>query len=337
MVCVFAKECTDQKCDPNEVQFNFVWQCNRNLAKLAKRATTEKKTEKVAPKVTRRKSGQNSKHTPPASEKNKIVVVSKVAKIEFPAELSSGINRDPSLKNDYNTIFTPEGSTLCPVSDEDKKQEIIKPKVVVEDGNVDYCDVCKKIGDIICCDKCPRGFHKDCLGDKTTKFPALNWTCHRCVEDANEQKGGVLEGSKVLESVKKAYKPYTDNQGFEEKLIVVCKIYDMIDKLKAYDFGPIFSEPVDCKIVRDYKTYVKRPMDLSTVQQHILKGTYCKYATPKRMKDLPGQDKATVMDVIILSTLKDIEQIWHNCFLYNREGKMPFCKVFDYLFLNSKS
>ncbi len=63
-------------------------------------------------------------------------------------------------------------------------------------------------------------------------------------------------------------------------------------------------------------------MDLSTTQQQILKGVYCKYTTPKRIKDLPGHEKAAMMDVILLNILKDIEQIWNNwCFLNNQEAR----------------
>ncbi len=108
-------------------------------------------------KSTRRKNNQITRTSSPVEGKSEKILVPKVPRSEFPAEISSGFNRDPSLKDDYNTIYTPEGSRLCPLAVEkaakEAEKEKAKPKVVVEDGNVDICDVCNKIGDLICCDK----------------------------------------------------------------------------------------------------------------------------------------------------------------------------------------
>jgi len=33
-----------------------------------------------------------------------------------------------------------------------------------EDGNTDFCMMCKLGGGLLCCDFCPRAFHPNCLG-----------------------------------------------------------------------------------------------------------------------------------------------------------------------------
>ena len=314
----FTTECKEQGLGPREANFNFVWHCSRNLAKLAKRSGDTKVTNVAT--STRRK----SQGTASVASVGKVEAVAKVPKDDFPAELSSGINKDPSLKDDYNTIFRPEGSSLCKAAMEKaaeaEKEAVSKPVpvVIVEDGNVDYCDICKKIGDLVCCDKCPRGFHGNCL-PADTKFLSGRWECPRCLEDSTEQEGDAMKGTFSYDKLSAVYKSFAETRDFKSKVGILSKIFDLIQFVKEYDFGSIFSEAVDCKIVRDYKIYVKRPMDLGTVSANLLKGAYCK--APKRTKDMVGAENASEMDIIILSVLMDIEQVWHNCFLYNREGK----------------
>ncbi len=131
-----------------------------------------------------------------------------------------------------------------------------------------------------------------------------------------------MEGVEALEEISKAYQSLAESPDFSSKIKVLSKICDMTKFLAKYDFGYIFAEPVDCKQVRNYRTFVKRPMDLGTIETNILKGLYLKKLSPKLTKDLPGIENATDMDVIIVAVLKDVEQIWHNCFLFNREGKV---------------
>ncbi len=131
-----------------------------------------------------------------------------------------------------------------------------------------------------------------------------------------------MAGVETLEEISTAYQSLAESPDFSSKIKLLSKIYDMTKFLVKYDFGYIFAEPVDCKQVRNYRTFVKRPMDLGTIQANILKGLYLKSTSPKRTKDLPGIENATDMDVVIVAALKDIEQIWHNCFLFNREGKL---------------
>jgi hypothetical protein len=262
---------------------------------------------------TRRKSQVTSQ---PAKSAGKPHVVLKVPKEDFPAELSGGINKDPSRRDDYNTIFTPEGAKLCKETLKKAREEEAKHKpVVVLDGNVDYCDICRNSGNLVCCDKCPRSFHGYCLTDEN-QILSGRWECPRCIDDSTAL---AMKGEFILEKLLDIFKQFKETPNFKSKIDVLSKIFDMIKYLIEYDYGDTFSEPVDVRLVRDYKSYVKRPMDLGTISKRLLKGDYCNI--PKQRKDMIGVEKATEMDIVTFIVLKDIEQIWHNCFLYNREGK----------------
>mmetsp|Transcript_17618 Transcript_17618/g.55108 ORF Transcript_17618/g.55108 Transcript_17618/m.55108 type:complete len:398 (+) Transcript_17618:35-1228(+) len=50
--------------------------------------------------------------------------------------------------------------------------------VVPDDGNADECHVCKKGGELLCCDHCPRAFHLYCCD--LTHVPDGDWTCPVC-------------------------------------------------------------------------------------------------------------------------------------------------------------
>eukprot|EP00742_Colponemidia_sp_Colp-10_P010775 GILJ01011869.1.p1 GENE.GILJ01011869.1~~GILJ01011869.1.p1 ORF type:complete len:1279 (+),score=240.48 GILJ01011869.1:198-4034(+) len=49
------------------------------------------------------------------------------------------------------------------------------------DHNRHHCNECKDGGDVLCCDRCPRVFHLDCLGLKETDLPDGEWFCRYCV------------------------------------------------------------------------------------------------------------------------------------------------------------
>lgn len=320
LVPQFAAECEEQGVGPEECDFNFVFHCSRALAKVAKRNGDKKAT--VLSTSTRRKTQASQVET--VASTGEIYVVSKVPKEDFPAELSSGINKDPSRKDDYNTIFTPEGTTLCAESAKksakDEAKRILAAAVVCVDGNVDFCHVCKEPGDLVCCDKCPRGFHGHCL-TMDSKVVSGRWECPRCLDDSTANESDTMKGEAHLKKLLNIFQQYSaTHDNFSSKVELISKIYDMIKVLMEYDFGDTFSEPVDMKLVRDYKTYVKRPMDLGTISERMMNGDYC--TTIKQRKDLIGADNTTDMDIIILKLLRDIEQIWHNCFLYNREGEI---------------
>lgn len=256
--------------------------------------------------------------------------VKKVPREEFPSEMCDGVNYDPSLEDDYLTIFTPQGSRLSsipPLKVEDsisatsvEDTKLHSAEELVEDGNVEYCQMCRKTGGLICCDYCPRAFHEKCLNVKKSDLPE-KWECPKCTEDGELQE----EGEKITESTyfQKLIHMYTSLEQdetipkvFWQKLNIVSIAVDIIDRLIEYDFGSVFELPVNVKEVPDYRKTIKNPMDLGTIKNNILKGNYM-----KKLHHVKKNNECTKMEQIALEVLKDFELVWHNCLLYNRDGK----------------
>jgi hypothetical protein len=42
------------------------------------------------------------------------------------------------------------------------------------------CHICSMDGDLICCDKCDRGYHSNCHNPKIKEIPTGDWTCRDC-------------------------------------------------------------------------------------------------------------------------------------------------------------
>ena len=67
---------------------------------------------------------------------------------------------------------------------EERKERAPEPpaevwvETVVEDHNTDACGMCSKGGDLLCCDRCPRAFHVECLGVNEDDLPEGDWICH---------------------------------------------------------------------------------------------------------------------------------------------------------------
>lgn len=243
--------------------------------------------------------------------------VPKIARDEFPNELAGTVNLDPSLKDDYNTIFTPQGSTV--VERQNATANAPSPRVLLGDENIEYCIKCKRIGHMVCCERCPRSFHAECLPGINVDDLPDEWVCPCCAEDSSKQEEDVKTGSTVFKKLTQVYEMYKDEIEFLDKITILGQLYEISEGLINTDFGLIFSEPVDAKVVTTYKKFVKRPMDLGTIMSNILQGAYAKYDSVD-LKGKNGFEDALQMDLIILHVLKDMEQIWHNCFIFNRPG-----------------
>jgi Bromodomain len=82
----------------------------------------------------------------------------------------------------------------------------------------------------------------------------------------------------------------------------------MLRMLMDYDFGDVFRSPVNCREFPSYNKIVSKPMDLGTISSCLEKGKY-------DCKSIEG---------VVLSILKDIELVWHNCFMFNVEGSAVY-------------
>lgn len=48
-----------------------------------------------------------------------------------------------------------------------------------DSNNDDECGICKEVGDVICCDTCPKVYHLACL--KLKEVPEGEWSCMECL------------------------------------------------------------------------------------------------------------------------------------------------------------
>ncbi len=341
----FKKECDLQQMEPKCVVIENVLSIASGTSGNAQRSIIKSK-----PKVT--KKSRHVKHTLPKSKRQKLVkqiqppppedvvkkIVKKVPREEFPSEVCDGINYDPSHEDDYRTIFTPEGSRLSsipplkveePSTPEEETNDDLYDNV---DGNFDVCSICNKGGDLICCDFCPRSFKADCLNLSKSELPK-RWECPKCIKDGEVQEGDHIENSTNFNKLASLYRELEKDEKepnmFKPKVTIVSIAVDIINRLKNYDFGDVFAVPVNPEEVPDYLTVIKTPMDLGTIETNIINGVYLKKLTHL---DCNGCSK---MERIALEVLKDIELVWHNCWLYNAKGKfiLHWLHIGAYIFL----
>jgi hypothetical protein len=93
----------------------------------------------------------------------------------------------------------------------DSTSTVASAKVLGNDGNQYYCQVCGEFGDVVCCDGCPKVFHPDCVPMGTTSRQVLDtnqepWYCPLCSgeEDTIIVQTAVSDATKAPSKVKKA-------------------------------------------------------------------------------------------------------------------------------------
>ena len=224
-------------------------------------------------------------------------------------------------------------------NENEKSNEIVKEDFPIEqefddDKNSDYCQICKKTGNLICCDKCPRSFHTKCLCVNEKDLPEDYWECRFCKDDVVAKSDEIMLGEKSFGEVNWAFSSLIEANHADlvySKMLIVSKIFELLDFLIKYDFGDIFASPV--VNVPGYRRIISRPMDLGTIQKNIMKGVYYRNAirsysseAKRAIFETAGDDNSShgVLDVAILEILKDIETVWHNCFVFNLEDSVYF-------------
>lgn len=242
--------------------------------------------------------------------------VKKVAPSEFPREVCEGVEVEPGTEVDYRTIFSAAGAAIIPLANEDNapsaRDSADGPAQVVEDGSIDYCMACRKFGDLLCCDFCPRAFHADCIKSLARIDQSdAPWQCPRCASEKEGLADEKLTGGNSLPLICNAFNDFAEKMNHYEigRLAILSIIHEMVLKLLDYDFGYVFSQPVDPKQVPEYPKIVKKPMDLGTIAKQLVNGTY-----KSRFKGKLS------LDEVVAAVLCDIELVWHNCFLFNLAG-----------------
>jgi hypothetical protein len=148
-------------------------------------------------------------------------------------------------------------------------------------------------------------FHKACF----VKTDCQGSICSRCKLD---DEGIELNESLHVDMLGCVYRDYYDEPDFKKNITLLSSIIQTIDFLVGYDFGDLFANPVDLIAYPEYGKRITRPMDLGTVRTSILYGSYC-------VKMCSSQ--GSMMDCVVLESLKDIETVWFNCLSFNVEGK----------------
>ena len=254
----------------------------------------------------------------------KHAVVPKAPLKDFPREVCGLIELEPGTPDDYLKVYAKEGSYIVddfPESwaEASKASQSVCSSVppsdgeAVEDGNVDYCIECEQHGSLLCCDTCPRAFHKNCIsGGKSQKISDRFWECHVCAKEKDCLDSDAVDGKKSMDQIC-ATLLHLDPSNEEnlKAMNILSKIHEMILRLLDYDFGYMFSEPVGD--IEGYKDIVKNPMDLGTICAKLINGGYV-----SKLQSGP------TLDDVILAVLKDVELVWHNCFNFNLEGSAVY-------------
>jgi len=293
----FKSACIGQGVPPDQASFDF--KLSISSAKNAEAVNERRRSSKRKPYAAIRE-------IEPA-----MATVPKVPVSDFPREVCGGLDVNPGTSEDYRTVYTAEGSFLrddVPVP-EDAKLPASAPQVngVQEDGNVDYCHTCKKHGNLLCCDFCPRAFHPDCV---TADEPCGEgpWECFVCRQE-KVAEDDVVTGQSSLDLVCASFVDFKHSEDIATCVQVLDLIHETILKLVDYDFGILFRQPVDCEAIPAYSAIVKNPMDLGTIATKIVNGEYAE----KYRENLCWDD-------VLVAVLRDIELVWHNCFTFNFEG-----------------
>mmetsp|Transcript_13338 Transcript_13338/g.17585 ORF Transcript_13338/g.17585 Transcript_13338/m.17585 type:complete len:1529 (-) Transcript_13338:289-4875(-) len=165
------------------------------------------------------------------------------------AKISAG---ETSMKDGEDAKKGPEHEVEAMKSAEDA-DSMDEDVDVGDDGFSDECAVCTEVGDLVLCDKCPRGFHLQCISLK--EAPKDDWTCPNCEIEASptayeEKLGGLSDSKEILKEV----------------------VHIFLD----HDLSEPFRKPInpDTEGAELYNEIIKDPMDLSLLQMNLASGHY---------------------------------------------------------------
>ncbi|CAN6692291.1 unnamed protein product [Malus baccata var. baccata] len=142
-----------------------------------------------------------------------------------------------SRRKPYLNIYTSNGVSLHELA-----LSLSSRRKWSTEHNDDLCSICKAGGDLLCCENCPRAFHKECLS--LPIVPGDTWYCKNCqtmferekyVEhNANAVAAGRVAGVDSIEQItNRCIRIVTT---FEEKLggCALCSSHEF----SGSDFGP---------------------------------------------------------------------------------------------------
>lgn len=83
-------------------------------------------------------------------------------------------------------------TTQCPWFEKEIEHRVRSPPeafvVDVDDGKVFDCIICGQVGNLLCCDNCPRAYHPKCVGGRQG-IDSENWSCWECLIEDSARDG----------------------------------------------------------------------------------------------------------------------------------------------------
>lgn len=299
----FKRKCVEQEATPETTVFaDILGHCRK---RKAHNAGDKKQTSR----------GKKSRH----GVVDRRTSVPKMPRFEFPREVANGVDMDFGFDLDYRTIFSEKGSLLITAEtaaaanggEGNSSAVPCGEQSPLEDGSVDFCSICLKVGNLLCCDYCPRAFHSECIPREALQQDTIEetqWECPRCCKERDGLSEDKIDGRLSLTAICDAHRCATSTKDDLQNLKILSVLHDMLRLLMDYEFGYMFRSPVDFRQIPTYITIVDKPMDLGTISSNLLKGSYFNDS----------------LENIVLAVLKDIELVWHNCFIFNVEGSAVF-------------
>ncbi|PSR86543.1 Increased DNA methylation like [Actinidia chinensis var. chinensis] len=157
---------------------------------------------------------------------------SEVSPSQFEAHAGWASRRKP-----YLHIYTSNGMSLHELS-----IELSKMWKVSTEENDDLCSICADGGDLLCCDNCPRAFHKDCVS--LPSIPSGTWYCKYCLNmfqkekfvecNANALAAGRIAGVDPLEQITKRCIRIVETAEADVGGCTLCRSHDF----SKSGFGP---------------------------------------------------------------------------------------------------
>jgi len=232
--------------------------------KIATRQPMDSKKPPASPATTNSTLPDRPTELPPKQHQKKAAPVEDIG-LRLAAMQNTQLNsRKPPAKTASKSKLASNVSRLDPKKDNPAPRppptEDSGAELVIEDGNVDYCLVCKQGGGLVCCDICPRAYHTGCIGVNEDDLPDGDWKCHKCKTDV---------------------KPCAKIQNVApQQMLKMLK--GIVDSLIEFDFGYAFKEAVDGKA---YERVIEEPMCYDWINDKIDNDDYGDIL-PELLRDL---------------------------------------------------
>ncbi|GAB2274686.1 hypothetical protein Dimus_009456 [Dionaea muscipula] len=142
-----------------------------------------------------------------------------------------------SRRKPYLHIYTSNGVSLHELS-----ISLSRTRESSVDENDDLCGICFDMGELLCCDGCPRAFHAECISVQT--IPPGKWYCRYCVDmfekeksaerNANAIAAGRVAGVDPLDQISRRCIRIVKTLDSESSCCVLCRGHDFC----RTGFGP---------------------------------------------------------------------------------------------------